>query len=149
LRPSPIDRMTAHLRSVQPELMSVTSSAELRVWAQALLDSVDSGTATGLARTAGAGEWAPYVDDRGIPQPSPSLRTWESRFTDVLERLARRGELPRGADTLTQGAAFAALIYGGFLLDQTSHSASSLRTALGMAMSQVLGANWPGSCGDS
>jgi hypothetical protein len=141
--------MTAHLTTVQPELRSVTSSAELRAWAHALLDSVNGGTGTRWSRAVAAASLsAPYTDDRGSSRPSPSLRVWELRFTEVLERLRTRGELPREADTLTQGAAIAALIYGGFLLDLTSHSTSSLRTSLDLAMTQVLGGNWADSGDD-
>ena len=134
----PIDWMTAHVADVQPDLGSVASAQELRAWAEAVVDTVGS---TSMQPT-------PRRDSRTQPEPcrstidqtalsSRSMGTWELRLTEVLKRLRARGELPPEADVMTLGAAFAALLYGGLLLGQTSGDRCSLRVALDMAMTQV------------
>jgi hypothetical protein len=146
---SPIDRMTAHLADVQPDLGSVTSAQELRAWVEAVIDGVDGTVTRPLPRGGShteAGRGASAVD---LPASSRSLRCWELMLTEVLERLKARGELSCRADTVTHGAAFAALLYGGVLLGQTSGDRSPLRAALDMAMTQVAGVSLHADGGDS
>ena len=142
---SPIDRMTAYLAAIEPDLNTVTSAAELRQWAEAVVDGAGATSpwSESIASDEGgtdAGGATAHV--LGEHVPVRSLRAWELRLAEVLERLRARGELPHDSDSVAMGAAFAALIYGGLLLEQGTQQGTPLWVAVDMAMSRLVGLNW-------
>ena len=138
LKHSNIDRLSRNLVQVRPDLASVSTTEELREWAEAVV------TWAGAVRQVNRGTGAAAGDDchgqhREAAGASGAfgLRYWEQALAAVLERMRLAGELKPEVDTAALGAAFAALVYGGLLLDHTSGDASALRAALDMALGQV------------
>jgi hypothetical protein len=141
LEPRAIDRLSQTLRHVQPPLEAVSTSQQLRAWADAVIDKA-AGELEAQSSDGSALAWPAYQGASASPvcaAGSVGLRAWEQALSQTLVRLQSSGSLSSAADITTLGSAFAALVYGGLLLGQASGDATPLRAAMDMALAQVDG----------
>lgn len=140
MEPSSIDRLSKTLVNVNPELSTVTTVAQLRAWADAVIHQAgtEPGGQDGTTATTPASEDCAHKDtDFVSAAASFPLRDWEQGLSQALARLQAAHEISASADTATLGPAFAALVYGGLLLGQAAGDVSPLRAAMDMALAQV------------
>lgn len=138
MEPKTIDRLSSALVNVRPTLSSVTSLQELQAWADAAVEL--------------ASVWAAQPRYRPHPRPDRTaapdaaghsasevfgLRHWEEALSKALARLRALERLPPEVDVTALGSAFAAMLYGGLLLTQTTGTSVPLRAALDMALGQI------------
>lgn len=143
MEPHAIDRLSQSLVHAQPSLEEVSTPQHLRAWADAVIDKAadeleaqDGDEPTPRTPSGDSHAHAVRLSSDGCAM---GLREWERALAQTLARLQARGSLSSAADTTTLGSAFAALLYGGLLLGQTSGDAAPLRAAMDMALSQVEG----------
>jgi hypothetical protein len=137
LEPKTIDRLSWALVNVRPRLSSVTSPGQLRSWAAAVEQAAAAATPEDALPRPCAGGGAAV--DRAAPSSSEAfgLRYWEQALSEALARLQAHGNLRPEADVTALGSAFAAMLYGGLLLSQTTGTSLPLQAALDMALGQI------------
>ncbi len=123
------------LKAQQPQLDSADSMAGLRRWGDRVL-ALNGQDARGCPLGRLASELADS-DPAAQAALADGFARWQGRLTAGLEAMRKHGTLDPDADPQALALGLLAVVQGGLLLAQATHSDTPLRIALDLAMDSV------------